>query len=404
MKALDTFLKNIDVNRLKAAFFMLLGIIVVGGFALFLNTYLYKSRASEDKVNIVIDPLAATWAPNTDYNVMARLDPDSVGKRISGFDLTYYASDPVQVVGVGLPVAVGDDSVVFTKVIQTANRVSYVIQGEPLAISVSIPFTVRGVSEGTGMFSFDREKSRIIGDIPSYAYTINGIGQAAYTFANTVPSPTVNPNVTTIPTNVPITGDPGPSIRPTDPPGNTTSAPVGPKVVETMLLKFQGITAEVSQKMKVKLTAVSLTGVKSEVTAEFTSGAGGVWSAHDVVFENIDPNERYYILVKGEKSIQKKVCVARPTETAVGSYSCSNGEINLANESLLDFSGIRIMAGDLSPQDGQVDSYDLSFILNNLGSTDANVNNVGDVNLNGRVDTQDYSLLIQSLTIKSDEN
>jgi hypothetical protein len=62
-----------------------------------------------------------------------------------------------------------------------------------------------------------------------------------------------------------------------------------------------------------------------------------------------------------------------------------------------------MMVGDLPDQNGVVDSYDTSYIKLNLGSTDARALQIADLNLDGIVDTQDYSLVIASLSIKYDD-
>ena len=69
----------------------------------------------------------------------------------------------------------------------------------------------------------------------------------------------------------------------------------------------------------------------------------------------------------------------------------------------MDFSNIYELVGDLPDQDGVVDSYDISFIRLNLGKNEDAVQAIGDINLDGRVDTQDYSLVIASLSVKKDE-
>jgi hypothetical protein len=72
----------------------------------------------------------------------------------------------------------------------------------------------------------------------------------------------------------------------------------------------------------------------------------------------------------------------------------------------LDFSKIYLLGGDLPVnglQDGVVDSLDTSYIRNNLGKTDADVISIADINLDGRIDTQDWSAVIYALSVKTDE-
>jgi len=69
----------------------------------------------------------------------------------------------------------------------------------------------------------------------------------------------------------------------------------------------------------------------------------------------------------------------------------------------LDFSSIIQMVGDLDGN-GLVNSYDLALIINNLGKNDCPALKTADLNLDGIVDTQDYSLVLSALAIKLDEN
>lgn len=170
----------------------------------------------------------------------------------------------------------------------------------------------------------------------------------------------------------------------------------------TMKLKLQGIQSEPAHKtIKVKVTAVSGTGVTFPVLVDFTPD-GALWSS-TVDFPGAVRGPNFYILVKGGKHVQKKVCDEEPTEQSVGIYSCQGANITIEDGKDFDFSGITLMAGDLPTQDGIVDSYDLSLVRNNLNKTDEDILSVADVNLNGRVDAQDYSLIIQTLSIRPDD-
>ncbi len=201
---------------------------------------------------------------------------------------------------------------------------------------------------------------------------------------------------------------PPPSTGPSGgPSGNPTATPVpGEAVTLVLKLSFQGILAkpQSTDKMDVQV-ALAGGGLSQNLSQKgtFTSDDTGTWSG-TVDFSNVPPGADYRVLVKGPKHVQKKICVATPTETSPGTYHCADGQISLTSgTNQLDFSGIRLLVGDLPDQDGIVDSYDVSLIRNNLGSTDPGILDKADVNLDGFVDTQDYSLLIQSLNVKYDE-
>ncbi len=195
-----------------------------------------------------------------------------------------------------------------------------------------------------------------------------------------------SPNVTTVPTT-PVTPVPG-------------------NVKLNLKLKFQGILQKpttTTMKVKVSLGGNSIgENLKSQVV-DFTAGDGGVWSGTAAF--SVPAGSGYKVYVKGPKHLQKKVCDSNPAETSAGTYRCGDiGKIALKEgDNDLNFSNIILLTGDLPDQDGIVDSYDLSYIRLNLGSTDARVIQIGDINLDGLVDTQDYSLLVASLNVKYDE-
>ncbi len=195
---------------------------------------------------------------------------------------------------------------------------------------------------------------------------------------------------------------PASSIPPTVPAGQTGDA------IVSLKLAFQGILAkpQAGDTINVKVT-LSGGGLSQDQpqTGTFTSDDKGVFSGQ-VTFTNVLLGGGYSILVKGPKHIQKKVCVATPTETANGTYRCANGAITVSTNNTFDFSGIRLLVGDIpvgGSQDGIIDSTDISYIRDNLGKTDPTVVSIADLNLDGIVDSQDYSLLIASLNVKYDE-
>lgn len=181
-------------------------------------------------------------------------------------------------------------------------------------------------------------------------------------------------------------------------------------VTVNLRLSFQGITTKPSaaNKMSVRLTLVG--GNKQQTrNVEVTVNDQGVWQG-SATFQNLEKRSDYYALIKGPKHIQKRVCVLNPSETRPGTYSCFQGSISIQSQSVtLDASKVRLLAGDLPQQDGIVDSYDTSLVRNivskPLDQRRAAENlRLADINLDGIVDSQDYSLVIASLSVRSDEN
>ncbi len=171
-------------------------------------------------------------------------------------------------------------------------------------------------------------------------------------------------------------------------------------------LKFQGINklpaeGENSMLLKAKIYKEGET-TPVEGTGMFTAGDDGIWTGTIAV--NIPSlTGKFRILLKGRHHIQKKICDAVPTETSPGTYRCTTGNITLvAGDNNLDFSGILLLAGDLD-QSGIVDSVDFGLVKNNLGKTDEAALNACDLNRDGRCNTQDFSMILVALGIRTDE-
>ncbi len=181
-----------------------------------------------------------------------------------------------------------------------------------------------------------------------------------------------------------------------------------------LTLSFQGInqtpiSGETTMDVLVTL-AGGPEGQEIPSTGTFTVDSSGKWTG-EVSFDELALGGDYKVLVKGPKHIQKKICDAAPSEAESGTYHCGDGNITISSgTNTFDFSGVKLLVGDLAPQDGIVDSYDISLIRNSLCTTDnpdvckdSSTLSPADLNLDGIIDTQDHSLLISSLSIKYDE-
>lgn len=209
-------------------------------------------------------------------------------------------------------------------------------------------------------------------------------------------SPTVSPSSSPTP-NTTVTLTPTPTKTPTPSPSPTPNATISVK------LRFQGIqSAPPGKKQTVQITAVSNTGNRTIGKGEVIA-SGAIWIG-DIPLTLAGAGE-YRIYVKGPKHIQKRICVLSPEETLPGSYRCQDDRLLTLKlgKNELDWSKITLMSGDIPPQDGVINSADLSYIKNNIGSKDASVLEKADINLDGVVDAQDYSLVVASLAIKYDE-
>lgn len=307
------------------------------------------------------------------------------GKGISAFAINLsYDQNLLEIVSVGDPVdaVTGGDKDKFIEGKKEINQnkgeiiLSYLstVPQDQLPKKPKIEIQVKGKKTGTGEFKI--VSAQVTGNIAENEYQTS-IENASYDIVSDGE-----------PTNTPV------------PTGGADG-----NVKLNLKLKFQGILdkrpTDALSKLNVKVKLLNeATGQATDYkTAEFTSDDKGIWSGN--VSFNADVNAKYILYVKGAYHLQKKICGAVPTETAGGTYRCSKGNITLAaGDNNLDFSGVISLAGDLPDQDGTVSSYDTSLIYNNLGKTD---NDKCDINRDGKCDTQDYSLVIASLSVKNDE-
>lgn len=227
------------------------------------------------------------------------------------------------------------------------------------------------------------------------------------------PTPTTNPTLvptktpTPTPTTKPPTLTPAPTNNPTATPTtkpNPTATPTN-TIAVNFSIRLQGILSVPKTKSSVPIT-VSLaqgTSVRNTRSITFTAGSNGIWNG-SASYTDLNPASNYIVLLKGPHHLQKKICANSPTESVAGSYDCSTGTITLSNgTNTINAGGITMLAGDLPLQDGVVDSQDIVRIRTNFGKTDPDTLAFADLNYDGIVDTQDYSLIIAALSFKYDQ-
>lgn len=179
----------------------------------------------------------------------------------------------------------------------------------------------------------------------------------------------------------------------------------GGSIKLNLKVKFQGITknpGDTPDKMVATVKLVKGTDIKTETGVFFRSDDSAVWSANTSF--NAEPGGGYKILIKGPKHVQKRICDNNPQEGNLGIYSCTTGNITLtAGENNLDFSKIILLAGDTN-KDGVINSVDLGIIRSSFDKTDESSRIFADLNFDGVVNANDFSLAIASLSFRLDEN
>lgn len=383
--------------KIGIIFFVTIAVVLWGLNFIFFNGNAPKSKATGETMNLTFDPATKTVAVNEDFTVSILVKP-SINTVIRGyttkvnFDKTKLKFKSIEYKLGVVSAGIGD-----TDASASANAVNrngiinitgedqtptgYTLTSANGAELVSITFTA---------LSADPTVATISNSL-FYSVNDNGVLTSPWTYAPTGLS--VNGGV--LPSLTPTGG-----VNPTDGPANNAKL--------NLKLKFQGIgskpATDTLSKMKIRFRLYDENTEKyaDNDSSMFTSDANGVWSG--VVDFAVNPNHKYALLVKGSHHIQKRVCVKKPTETDGGTYKCAKGTITLVEgDNDLDLSGIILLAGDLPVQDGTVDAYDISLVRNNIGKTDETSLAQSDINRDGKCDTQDYSLVIAALSVKSDE-
>lgn len=171
-------------------------------------------------------------------------------------------------------------------------------------------------------------------------------------------------------------------------------------------------------KLKVAIAAGGLptnNNLIDPVSNEFVSIGEGMFEGI-VTFDPryIKPGKGYKLIVKGSKHLAKRICEPEPNKSKTkpdSAYSCPKdnaGVFEFKNglNGPYDFTKVYLPAGDLfiDRQDGVIDSTDLTFIRKHLGSQDPEFLRIGDINMDGQIDTQDYLITISNVVNNLDEN
>ena len=379
---------------LKLLILLLVSAVSLSGIAWYVGVYSPRSRAAlgPNGANILFSPSSGTMPVGADHTMTVTVSPVTNTNKISGVDMTFNAGGNLQIKDITAPSNLPTQLV--KNVTAQTGRISFVNSSSndqlPATIQFNVVFTA--TTAGSGTIQLDVAKSQVVGTVSSTVFDLGtDLSAITFTFNSTGGggSPTPTP---------PTGGGGSPTPTPAVPSQGT-----GPTLNFNM--RFQGIigmpTATAPMPVQVKLMrngAVAATGI-----AQMSPSSNGMWSG-SVQLPNVTADSGYTLLVKGPRHLQKKICVNSPSETAIGTYRCSTGQVTISSGlNSFDLSKITMLVGDLPNQDGTVDSYDTSYIRQSLGSTAANVVAVGDVNRDNIVDTQDMSLVIQALNVKYDE-
>lgn len=365
-------------------------IFVVGGivvasfflFSYFLNNPTgSKAALGADAVTITFADIAA-GSTATSKKIGVTIKPVTATNKITAFNLVLNLSGNMKVVSATKPTNFPDE--LFNTPTATSPRFAYTVgaTGEAQDLAYMELVVEQSATGATGTISVDATASEVVGTVSTIAFDLGSD-----------------------PISHSISWDG--SVLPTNPPGtNPTLTPATPGGLQTMKLQFavrlQGILSKPTT-ATAETFAIGLRGPTDlDTKVSLTPDEKGVYRGS--VDVQAKPGNTYRLYVKGPRHLQKKICINLPKESSIGTYRCDQGSVALAaGGNDFDLTNITMLVGDLPAQDSIVDSYDTSYVRQSLGSRDPSRLVVADLNRDGIIDTQDMSLVIQSLNIKYDD-
>lgn len=330
--------------------------------------FLPQVTAQSESVTLKVGPLGGKLAQGGDNTIALNF---SSPQKISAFNLTLSSEGSLEMVDVSSPVnsenpkANLSSKEVIKKVSKNSAQITYVLISPTSSLpqNLTLGVKVKGSGEGRGTLKIDQSRSQFIG-AGGNKLGIAGDLTVAFDFEKNT-SPVIAFSFTS--PNTPVVN---------------------------LTLKAGGIKNASSQKLAAQVRVVGPDGKTSILyPLELSVGEGGVLIGSFEI-KDFTPKDNLKILIKGPMHLQKAICETNPKETEPGKYACTKGSISIKpGQNNFDFTGISLIPGDLSPQDGKLNGYDYSQILNNLGSKDSKILSLFDLNLDGIIDKKDLGLL-----------
>ncbi len=181
----------------------------------------------------------------------------------------------------------------------------------------------------------------------------------------------------------------------------------------TFTIRLQGIAAggtpPTTTTLPVVLTAAGggLEEPKSFTTQITWQAEGGVWQGTQSLTGVPFSDKPYSFYLKGPKHLRKRICALNTPQTsgADDDARCNSPLIVLSNPTTTaDWSEIRLLVGDLPPQNGVLNPADAFIMRNSLLSQDPDAIGKADLNYDGVVNANDTSLFLESMQRKYDED
>lgn len=170
----------------------------------------------------------------------------------------------------------------------------------------------------------------------------------------------------------------------------------GEEVPISFSMRFNGIVSQGLDIPIVMRAVNSATGETRDTTVTVSANNQGIYQASGkIVLPDFSTNARYNLLVKGPKHLRRRM------ESRVGLNPTAN---------TFDWTAKPLEPGDLpnpnqgGVQDGVVNALDASLLLERIDKTDSDSLKVADLNYDGVVNLNDFSLLIATLSSKTEDD
>jgi len=408
-------------------------------------SFTFNSGSTAPVINFKFDPVTTTVGANIDSAIAVfKIDGLPTGKGLTTFEAIFsFDKNVAEAVNITPSDTVVDK---FTEVHKTIDnnigsiKLTYLakpVEGMALANNARFDITFKRKSTLTAISTTNTsiDASTATGDITGTNYQINKTnGQLVIhprtTSSSSSSSRQSSSSSSTVSSSSSSRQSSSSSAARSSSSSSRQSSSAGPTpiVLIKMKLRFQGILT--------KPYDMTPQNVKINVVKEGESNTGFVETSFDPNYDGtykgiidvnpVDYNAKYYIYIKGPKHLQKKFCDSFPQLNAQGFYSCGKAKITLHNgQNDFDFSNIKLLAGDLpeqgSVQNEMIDVYDLGIMRQYVppicdvegkkqDCTEAEIATykqpaliVCDINMDNKIDQQDWSLILASMAVKYDE-
>lgn len=376
------------------------GIITVIFAVIFVNFYIYKSKASSDLAIVSFSQNGnLTVAKNSTFEITINLRPGTNNKMTAAiipvsYDITKVKLQKFE--NAGCLTLLETDVTLLDK----NNTVTWTKISKKLDNFLQI--------DGTKEYCFGKLTFKATSTGNSKIDVLENVAKVTFSdhtgLQNVTANASVNLTIVEEGSITPPTGNPSnnPSNNPTGNPADTAKF--------TFLTKLQGIGTETGINNTPNATSISVlvkvvlkdgTLVKEQQTNLTYKTDSGKWQSDELA---VPAGNNYRIIVKGPKHVAKRYCENNPTVSAVeGSYTCAGKSINLVDgQNSLDFSALPLLAGDLPPQDKVLNAFDAARLIGCLGKTEAECAG-SDLNYDGTINATDNSILYASMKLKYDD-